>query len=100
MFRFITIRPDAEWDRLQHHIDAAKNRKPGTRTSDIVVDFGPLSCTEKSDSDSSLAADPAEAEKSEESKVESKVRKALSLTNESDIWSESRSPETDCHKTN
>lgn len=86
MFRFITIRPDAEWDRLQYHIDAAKARRSAAIISDIVVDFGPLSCGEKTDSD--LSVDGDGAEKNEESKVESKVRKALSLTNETDVWSE------------
>ena len=85
MFRFVTIRPDAEWNRIQHHVDVAKARKSAAKSTDIVVDFGPLSCTEKSDSD--MGIDTTEAATSEESKVESKVRKALSLNNEAGIWS-------------
>lgn len=94
MFRFVTIRSDVEWNRLQHHIDVAKARKSAAKTG-IVVDFGPLSCTETSDNDFATGAAT-----NEESKVESKVRRALSFTNEADIWSGCCSDHIVCHDMN
>lgn len=78
--QFAILQPDMEWKRTHHHVDAAKNRQAPEMSSNIVIDFGPLSM-ENDSSSKSMDSTDAQIDKEE------KVRRALALVDESEIWS-------------
>jgi sterol 3beta-glucosyltransferase len=78
--QFVTLRYAAEWRQLQHHIDAAKDRKIPDTLSFIIFDFGPLTC---GDGNSGTGVNAANTP----TQKEAVVRAALALGDESEVWS-------------
>ncbi|KAF7979674.1 hypothetical protein HWV62_41671 [Athelia sp. TMB] len=70
--RFVSLRPDAAWDRLQEYIDEAKSAA-GAAAQNVIIDFGPLSFVE-ADGPSDNWGD-----------TEAAIREALALGNEPDL---------------
>jgi hypothetical protein len=78
--KFVILRPDAEWRRLQHYVDTAKNRQAPDKSLSIVIDFGQLSI-ENDSSNKSIHVTDTQLDKEET------VRRALALDDETEIWS-------------
>lgn len=77
--QFGTIRPEAEWRRLEHHITVAKGRNSPNVASNIVLDFGPLSFSPSYlHSDIASVVTPTDKEMT--------IRLALALGDEPRIW--------------
>lgn len=78
--QFAILHPDAKWRQLKYYVDTAKNRQAPDKSSSIVIDFGQLS-VENDSSSKSIHVTDTQLEKEE------KVRRALGLDDESELWS-------------
>jgi hypothetical protein len=75
--QYVTLFQNDVWNKFQHYINMAKERKQSDLPSDIVIDFGPLSFLETED-----RSQDEDVEKDKDTAI----RRVLALGHETTLW--------------